>query len=103
VTGGSWIDSPLYKLTHELSELSREERRGASILGPMADLWQGLGHMKTSELGNVLESTVKRIERYLRRRGLLGTDEDGVDADADLDSTGATTWKREWPPDEATP
>jgi hypothetical protein len=29
-----------------------------------------------SEVGAVLESTVRRIERHLRRRGLLGIDED---------------------------
>jgi hypothetical protein len=29
----------------------------------------------------VLESTVRRIERHLRRRGLLGIDEDGTDPD----------------------
>jgi hypothetical protein len=31
--------------------------------------WEGLGHLKTSELGGVLESTVRRFERpsyYLR-------------------------------------
>lgn len=43
--------------------------------------WQGLGHLKTSEVGAVLESTVRRIERHLRRRGLLGIDEDGADPD----------------------
>jgi hypothetical protein len=41
--------------------------------------WQGLGHLQTSEVGAVLESTVRRIERHLRRRGLLGIDEDGAD------------------------
>jgi hypothetical protein len=34
--------------------------------------WQGLGHLQTSEVGAVLESSVRRIERHLRRRGLLG-------------------------------
>jgi hypothetical protein len=43
--------------------------------------WQGLGHLQTSEVGAVLESTVRRIERHLRRRGLLGIDEDGADPD----------------------
>ncbi len=42
--------------------------------------WQGLGQLKTSEVGAVLESTVTRIERHLRRRGLLWTD----DADPDI-------------------
>ena len=43
--------------------------------------WQGLSHLQTSEVGAVLESTVRRIERHLRRRGLLGIDEDGADPD----------------------
>ena len=43
--------------------------------------WQGLGHLQTSEVGAVLFSTVRRIERHLRRRGLLGIDEDGTDPD----------------------
>jgi hypothetical protein len=43
--------------------------------------WRGLGHLQTSEVGAVLESTVRRIERHLRRRGLLGIDEDGADPD----------------------
>ena len=43
--------------------------------------WQGLGHLQTSEIGAVLESTVRRIERHLGRRGLLGIDEDGTDPD----------------------
>jgi hypothetical protein len=37
--------------------------------------------LRTSEVGAVLESTVRRIERHLRRRGLLGIDEDGADPD----------------------
>jgi hypothetical protein len=41
--------------------------------------WQGLSHLQTSEVGAVLESTVRRIERHLRRRGLLAIDEDGTD------------------------
>jgi hypothetical protein len=40
--------------------------------------WQRLSHLQTSEVGAVLESTVRRIERHLRRRGLLGIDEDRV-------------------------
>ena len=35
--------------------------------------WQGLGHLQTSEVGDVLESTVRRIERHLRRRGCSGS------------------------------
>ena len=43
--------------------------------------WEGLGHMKTTEVGAVLERTVKRIGRHLQRRGLLRIDEDDVDPD----------------------
>jgi hypothetical protein len=43
--------------------------------------WQGLPHLKTSEVGTVLESTVIRIERHLRRRGLLRIAEDDADPD----------------------
>ena len=43
--------------------------------------WQGLGRLQTSEVGAVLESTVRGIERQLRRRGLRGIDEDGADPD----------------------
>ena len=43
--------------------------------------WQGLSHLKTSEVGAVLERTVRRMERHLRRRGLLGIEEDGADPD----------------------
>ena len=42
-------------------------------------VFAGLGHLKTSEVGDVLEHAVRRIERYLDRRGLLGTrDERGA-------------------------
>lgn len=41
--------------------------------------WEGLGHMKTTEVGAVLERTVKRIGGHLQRRDLLGIDEDDVD------------------------
>lgn len=43
-------------------------------------VWEGLGHLKTSEVGEVLERSVVRIERHLRRRGLLRLDEDGAEA-----------------------
>jgi hypothetical protein len=43
--------------------------------------WQGLGHLKTSEVGGVLELTVRRFERHLRRSGLLRMDEDDGDPD----------------------
>jgi hypothetical protein len=42
---------------------------------------QGLGHLRTGEVGDVLERAVRRIERHLRRRGLLRTFEDGAEGD----------------------
>ena len=43
--------------------------------------WDELGHLKTREVGEVLESTVRRIARYLERHRLVervgGTDPDG--------------------------
>ena len=51
-------------------------------------IWQGLGHLKTSEVGAVLESTVRRFERHLRRHGLLRTDEDDRGPDAPDDPEG---------------
>ena len=36
----------------------------------------GLGHLKTSEVGDVLEHTIRRIEKHLRRRGVLRGDQD---------------------------
>src|SRR5262249_24161061 len=35
--------------------------------------WEGLGDLGTSEVGEVLERLVRRIERYLRRSGQLRT------------------------------
>ena len=43
--------------------------------------WRGLGHLKTSEVGAVLESTLTRIGRHLRRRGLLRTDDADIPDD----------------------
>ena len=50
--------------------------------------WQGLGHLKSDEVGEVLERVVRRIERHLRRRGLLQIDEDGVESDEEGDPEG---------------
>jgi hypothetical protein len=50
--------------------------------------WQGLGHLKTTEVGEVLERLVRRIERHLRRRGLLRIDEDGVETNGEGDGEG---------------
>lgn len=35
-------------------------------------VFSGLGYLKTSEVGVLLECVVRRIERHLDRRGLLG-------------------------------
>jgi hypothetical protein len=49
---------------------------------------RSLGHLKTSEVGAVLASTVTRIERHLRRRVLLRIDGDGASPDVDGDPEG---------------
>ena len=38
--------------------------------------WEGLGHLGTREVGEVLERLVRRMERHLLRWGLLRTFED---------------------------
>jgi hypothetical protein len=42
-------------------------------------VFTGLGHLKTGEVGGVLEHAVRRIEKHLDRRGLLGTRNDDLD------------------------
>jgi hypothetical protein len=46
-------------------------------------VFAGLGHLKTSEVGDVLERAVRRIERHLDRGGLLGTRNDDLDLSGD--------------------
>jgi hypothetical protein len=48
-------------------------------------VFAGLGHLKTSEVDDVLEHAVRRIERHLDRRGLLGTREDDLDLSGEGD------------------
>jgi hypothetical protein len=48
--------------------------------------WEGLGHLGTSEVGSVLESTVRRFERHLRRSGLLRLDDGDPDVADDPES-----------------
>ena len=48
-------------------------------------VFSGLGHLKTSEVGEVLEHAVRRIERHLDRRGLLGTRNDDLDLSGEGD------------------
>jgi len=52
--------------------LARERQRACGPR-PGCALFAGLGHLRTSEVGNVLERAVRRIERHLSRCGLLGT------------------------------
>ena len=50
-------------------------------------MFSGLGHLRTSEVAEVLERTIRRIEKHLRRRGLLREDHDEDlhhDAEANL-------------------
>jgi hypothetical protein len=39
--------------------------------------WQALGHLKSSEVGEVLERAVRRMEKHLRRRGMAAASDDG--------------------------
>lgn len=51
--------------------------------------WRALGHLRTSDVAEVLEAAVRRIERYLRRRGLL-FDETAEDAVEPLTASAVT-------------
>ena len=51
-------------------------------------LFQALGHLKTNEVGEVLERAVRRIERHLRRRGLLQVDQDDAEGASESDLEG---------------
>jgi len=46
--------------------------------------WEALSHLRTSEVGEVLERVVRRMERHLRRSGLLRLDEDDDDPEGNL-------------------
>lgn len=48
-------------------------------------VWQELGHLKTREVGEVLERALRRVARYLRRRGLY------LSAQDECDSIGSTS------------
>ena len=39
--------------------------------------WSALGHLGTSEVGDVLERAVRRMDKHLRRRGLIATEVGG--------------------------
>lgn len=46
---------------------------------------KGLGHLKTSDVGDVLERAVRRIEGHLDLGGLLGTRNDDLDLSGEGD------------------
>ena len=48
--------------------------------------WAGLGHLGPGEVGGVLESTLRRFERHLRRTGLLRLDDGDPDMPDDPES-----------------
>jgi Putative transposase len=50
--------------------------------------WEGLGHLRTSEVGEVLERVVRRMERHLRRSGQFRAFEDEDEADREDDPEG---------------
>jgi hypothetical protein len=53
-------------------------------------VWRDLGHLQTREVGAVLETALRRMERYLRRRGLVELDgAAGQDSEHDSDPTGS--------------
>jgi hypothetical protein len=69
--------------------------------------WDELGHLKTREVGEVLERAVQRIARYLRRRGAIETSEgDGDDPEHKLAASAVSgqvppagpPWTRDLPP-----
>ena len=50
--------------------------------------WEGLGHLRTSEVGEVVERLVRRMERSLRRGGQLRTIEDEAEECGEGDPEG---------------
>ena len=47
-------------------------------------VFQGLAHIKTSEVGDVLERTIRRMEKHLRRRGRFRMSEEEADPETGL-------------------
>ena len=47
--------------------------RLGTLIGALA--WEQLGHLQSREVGEVLERALRRMKRYLRRRGALATDD----------------------------
>jgi len=56
--------------------------------------WEGLSHLGTSEVREVLERLVRRIERHLRRCRLLGTFGDGAEPDGEGEPKGTSPRRR---------
>jgi len=46
--------------------------------------WEALSHLRTSEVGEVLERVVRRMESHLRRSGLFRMDQDDDDPEGNL-------------------
>jgi len=44
-------------------------------------VWEELGHLRTREVGELLEHAVRRMARYLRRRGVLAPEERAEEGD----------------------
>ena len=59
--------------------------QGSELYRPGCALFAGLGHLKTSEVGHVLQHAIRRIERHLDRCGLLGTREGDLDLSGEGD------------------
>ena len=58
--------------------------------------WEGLGPLRTSHVGEVLERLVRRIERHLRRCGLLRTLEDEAEPGGEGDPEGNLAASAVW-------
>jgi hypothetical protein len=71
---------------------------GASYEQDAELVWQQLGHLKTSEVGEVLERAVRRIDRALRRRGSLASDGSDGDGDASEARLAASAVSGQTPP-----
>jgi hypothetical protein len=56
-----------------------------TLYRPGCALFAGLGHLKTSEVGDVLEHAVRRIAAHLDRCGLLGTRDEDLDLSGEGD------------------
>ncbi|HEX9810115.1 MAG TPA: transposase, partial [Alphaproteobacteria bacterium] len=58
--------------------------------------WEGLGHLRTSEVGEVLERLVRRMERHLHRSGQLRPSEDEAEAGGEGDPEGNLAASAVW-------